>query len=443
MKALRRRLHGISDAALGTAAAALVIALVLAIETGMVSHLLNPPGNRTLTATFTDARQLAPGDPVRITGVNVGSVDSLSLHGRAAVVTMKLQGSAGPIYRNASAQLRFRTLLGGDLYVDLDRGTPAAGRLGSMTIPASRTGSQVELDDVTSVIQGQARQGLQTMPGQLATALGDSRYPARSLQALAAQSPSLAGGLRAMRGEQPGDVQTLIDSANTTVQALDQPDGQLRELVSGTASLLQATSAEQTNLERTIQIAPGLLERADATMGSLNDTLHLANPLLVSLESSAPAVAPTVARLRNTVDPADVLLRRATPLLRDLRPAVSSLAVASQKALPLLDQITPSLSQLADQILPYMGEIQPDTKHSLAEMIGPAMAGLGAMGAYEDNNGHFARFPATAGSESFYLPCQADFNPSQTQQLLACETIAQAFGQLFGASSGDATADTR
>jgi ABC-type transporter Mla subunit MlaD len=416
----------------------------VAVETGAISGLLNPPGNRTVKAVFVDARQLKPGDPVRITGVNVGTVQSLSLlHGRAATVTMKLGGSTGPLYADAGAQIRFRTLLGGNFYVDLDRGNASAGALRSETIPQSRTGSQVELDDITSVVQGAAKEGLQKLPAQLGIALGDPNYPARSLQTLAAQSPALAGGLNALRGEQPDtDLTNLINSANTTVQALDQPYGQLQQLVSGTASFLQATSARSGDLQRTIQTAPALLARADTTMSSLETTLHLVNPLLVKLEPTAPAVAPTVKDLRGTVQPANTLLNHATPLLHHLRPAVRSLASASRTALPLLDQLTPSLDELADKILPYMSEIQPDSKHSMAEMIGPGMAGLGAMGAYEDNNGHFARFPATAGSESFYLPCQADFNPTQTQQLLACETISQALGQFLGAGSSSTGASS-
>jgi ABC-type transporter Mla subunit MlaD len=181
MTAMRRRFAGVSDGVIGIAAAAFTVLLLVAVETGAVSGLLSPPGNRTVKARFADARQLKPGDPVRITGVNVGTVQSLSLHGRAAVVTMKLQSSAGPVYADAGAQIRFRTLLGGNFYVDLNRGRASSGTLGSQTIGQSHTGSQVELDDITSVVQGQAKQGLQKLPRQLAIALGDPRYPARSL----------------------------------------------------------------------------------------------------------------------------------------------------------------------------------------------------------------------------------------------------------------------
>jgi virulence factor Mce-like protein len=433
MIAVRRRLAAVPDAAIGLGAAVIAIALLVAVETGVVSGLLHPPGSRTVRAVFADARQLTTGDPVRISGVNVGTVGSVALRGRSAMVTMQLGNNAGPLYDDAGAQIRFRTLLGGNFYVDLSRGNRGAGALRGATIPAARTGSQTEVDDLTSIVQGGAKRGLQTMPGELAKALSDPRYPAQTLETLAEQSPALAGGLGALRGSQPtSDLRTLIDSANTTVQALDAPEGQLRRLVSSTASFLQATGARSADLQRTLAGAPALLARADTTMRSLRGTLTVVNPLLVRLERPAPQVSPTVRELRATVEPANVLLGHATPLLRDLRPAVTSLSRASAQALPLLHELTPSLDELADTILPYAAEIQPDSKHSMAEMIGPGLAGLGAMGAYEDNDGHFARFPATAGNASFYLPCQVYFADSEVKQLLACESISQALGTIFG-----------
>jgi ABC-type transporter Mla subunit MlaD len=216
------------------------------------------------------------------------------------------------------------------------------------------------------------------------------------------------------------------------MQALDQPYGRLRQLVSGTASFLQATSARSSDLQSTIATAPPLLDRANATMTELNITLGLANSLLVKLEPPAPAVAPTVRDLRGTVVPASALLNRAVPLLHDLRPAVGSFASASRSALPMLDQLTPSIDELANRIVPYMAQIQPDSKHSMAQMIGPGLTALGVIAAYEDNNGRMLRFPATSGSAVIYLPCQTYFGSPSSQQAIACESIGAAVQQLFG-----------
>jgi phospholipid/cholesterol/gamma-HCH transport system substrate-binding protein len=425
-----------SDRAAGLIGAALTLLLLIAVFSQWVNGLLTSTGNRTLRATFADTRQLESGDPVRIDGVNIGTVDTLALlpARHVTIVTMKLTDSAGPLYGDASAHIRWRILLGGTFYVDLVRGSPSAGAIGSGPIPMSRTDSQVELDDITSVIDGQAKLGLQRFPGQLAVALGDPRFPASTLQTLADSSPSLTAGLSAVRGLQPNsDVRTLINAADTTIQALDRPYGQLRQLVSGTASFVQATGAHTADLQNALAAAPPLMDRANSTMTALDTTLGLVNPLLVKLRAPAPVVAPTVRDLRATVVPTNTLLGRAVPLLHQLRPAVQSLASASSTALPMLGELTPSIDLLANRIVPYMAAIQPDSKHSMAQMIGPGLTALGVIAGYADNAGRMLRFPATSGSAVLYLPCQTYFGSPDSKQAIACQSIGNAVKQAFGA----------
>jgi virulence factor Mce-like protein len=422
-----------SDATLGIVMFIIGGVLIAGVLTGAISRILNGGPSRTITAVFADTRQLADGDPVRIDGVDVGTVQSLRLDAdhRSATVTLGLDGSAGPLHRDASAQIRFRTLLGGTFYVDLDRGTPGDGTLGSGQIPELRTGSQVELDDITSIVRHGARTGLETVPGQLAQAFSDVAEPAGVLSELARQSPSLAGGLSALRGEQPSsDVQTLITQAGRTVAALDAPDEALRTLVAGTAAFVQVTAARRADLIAALNEAPGVMTRTDTTLSDLDHTVAVANPLLRSLNGAAPRLAPAVRSLRGTVIPASTLLHRAVPLLDHLKPAVTRLAAASGQALPLLNALAPSLNVLDHAILPFTGTKDPQTGLTPAEMVGPGLgSGLGAVGAYEDNIGGFVRFPVTSGSTFLYLPCQTYFgNPDQNNQLLGCEDIKTAIG---------------
>jgi hypothetical protein len=173
------------------------------------------------------------------------------------------------------------------------------------------------------------------------------------------------------------------------------------------------------------------MQRTNATLTGLDGTLQIANPLLASLRAPANDVAPTVARLRRTVIPADRLVGAAVPLLRDLRPAVRSLATASKGGLPLLDGLEPSIKRLDEEVLPYMAKDDPGTKHSMAEMIGPAAAALSAIGAYVDNAGRMVRFPATSGNNFLYLPCQSFLNNPDKPQVVACEAIKDAASAAF------------
>jgi hypothetical protein len=167
------------------------------------------------------------------------------------------------------------------------------------------------------------------------------------------------------------------------------------------------------------------MDQTKTTFAQLRTTLGLANPLLRSLVGSSVQVAPTIAKLYPTVVGASTLLNHAVPLLHALPPTLRSLASTSQKGLPLLNEIQPSLDRLQNTVLPYLNTVDPATDHTTAEMIGPTTEALGPdIAGQEDENGHFIRFPATAGSSPLYLPCQIYFgNPAYSKQLVACSSL--------------------
>lgn len=427
----RRRLD---DRVLGLITLTVAIALLLGDFTGVLRGAFSG-GGRTVHAVFSDAQQLEPGDLVRVRGVDVGKVTGIALDpgARSATVTMQVDSSAGPLYANAGAQLRWRTILGASYAVYIDRGNAAAGPLGSRTIPESRTSNQVEVEDLAGVDSGAARTGLQTMPGELAKAFGNPVATGQTFGTLADISPSLTTGVGALRGQNmDSDLRTLVSATASTVQALDTPTNEVRTLVSAAAATLDTTANQQAAIQATIADSPGTLESTDTTVRQLNDTLRLADPLLSSLMPSAPAVAPTVSQLHGTVNGLNSVLHHAVPLLHALRPAVSSLAQASRTGLPLLNGLTPTFDRVNNTVLPYLGAIDPETKHSAAEMVGGTFTGLGSGApAQEDANGHFIRFPVTLGSSSTYLPCQIYFGNPDAQQLVECQTLQQAMQTFF------------
>jgi phospholipid/cholesterol/gamma-HCH transport system substrate-binding protein len=424
----RTRLR-VDDRLLGLITVTVIAGLLAGDFTGAFRDAFSG-GGRTVKAVFADAQQLQAGDFVRIDGVDAGSVTGITLNpgARSATVTMQVDPSAGPLYANASAQLRWRTVLGASYAVALDRGNPGTGPLGSGTIAESHTSNQVELEDVLAFDSGGARAGLQAMPGALAAALRDPQPPAQSLGTLAAISPSLATALNATRGQRPDtDLQQLIRATASTVSALDTPTGEARTLISAAAATLEQTAASQADIRATIAAAPAALASTRQTVTRLNVTLGLADPLLATLKPGVPEVAPTAAQLHPTVVRLDAVLRRAVPLLHALRPAVSSLAGAARAGLPLLTALTPSLDRVNNSILPYLGAKDPETQHTTAEMIGGTFTGLGSGApAQMDAAGHFIRFPATSGSSPVYLPCQIYYGNPDAKKLVECQTLQQA-----------------
>ena len=90
------------------------------------------------TATFSDVSGLYVGDDVRISGVQVGKVQTIRLDGRVAKVDFTAQADH-PVYTNTVAAVRYQTLIG-QRYVELVQPAKPDNRLpDGGTIPIGQT----------------------------------------------------------------------------------------------------------------------------------------------------------------------------------------------------------------------------------------------------------------------------------------------------------------
>lgn len=90
------------------------------------------------TATFSDVSGLYVGDDVRISGVQVGKVQTIRLDGRVAKVDFTAQADH-PLYANTVAAVRYQTLIG-QRYVELVQPAKPDNRLpDGGTIPIGQT----------------------------------------------------------------------------------------------------------------------------------------------------------------------------------------------------------------------------------------------------------------------------------------------------------------
>jgi phospholipid/cholesterol/gamma-HCH transport system substrate-binding protein len=422
-----------SDLILGVGTIAALIAVCALVFSGVARNLL-APGGRQLRAVFANTGILSDGSPVRVHGVDVGTVTGIALdHGaRSSTVTMTISDSqAFPIYRDATATLTWRTILGANYAIDIDRGTPASGPLTSGEIPLAHTSGQVEVDQVLSSLQSAQRAGLRTMFDQFAITFRDAPALGSALSTLSANSPALKDGIGAVRGEQDGDLERLVSSTGRLMHALQQPS--LRELVEGGAGTLTTTAARQADIQQTIALAEQTLPQVQLTATELDHTLGIANPVLARLRPVVGEVAPTATALDPTVTDANALLQQARPLLSDLRPASAALAQAARQARPLLDQLTPSVNEVGNEILPDLAKIYKGSGRATYEMIGPTLADLDAAAASLDGVSHFVTLTPGGGERSLdTLPCQTYFVDPTATQLIHCQSLSQALGGILG-----------
>jgi virulence factor Mce-like protein len=396
------------------------------------------PSTRTVKADFATAEDVVPNDPVRINGVQVGTVGGVTLDkgGRGATVSMNLNSTAGKIYDNASASILWRTLLGANDAISLDPGTPGAAPLGSSTIPQSQTSDQVELDEITQVLHDGARSGLQTMFEQLGPAFSDHLAPEATFSTLAQVAPTAATGIGALRGvETDTDLKNLVLQTSRAAQALDvgSQAGYTRQFVQSAAQTLAITGAEHQNIAAILNDAGTALPDVTATAPRIDHALDLLDPLVAKLNPVAPSVAPTLADLHPALDDLNTLLSDAPPLLHTLRPTVTSLASTARTGVPVIDSLAPALRQVDTEVLPALNRVDPESKHTTYEMIGPVFAGTDSLAGAFNSNSHVARLDVSANQNVVagdLLPCNVDFTAG-SGDLLTCETLTELLDAYF------------
>jgi virulence factor Mce-like protein len=395
--------------------------------TGGLTSLFNGH-TTTVRATFTTIENIVRNDPVRIHGVQVGTVAGTSIDpgGNAATVTMHVN-YAGAIYANASASIVWRTVLGANDAIALDPGTRSAGPLGARTIPESKDSSQVEFDQITQVFHGAAQSGTRTMLAQLAPAL--SAHPALSqdLGTLAVIAPAARVGIGALRGQiVDTDLRNLVNDAGRAAKALSVGTGasQTRQFVESAASTLSALSANPAAIRATLVDANAVLPHLARTSHNLDETLYRVDPLIANLTPKVPQVAPALAALRPALSDGQTLLTDATPLLNKLRPTVDSLVATARQGVPLIAAVSPSLTRLEGTILPGLTKKGPEEgPHAPYQLIGGDIIDFGALAGYFDGDGHVAQLTLGLSDpqSNGLLPCTEDFTG---KDLIVCNSLS-------------------
>ncbi|MCW3012700.1 MAG: Virulence factor Mce family protein [Solirubrobacterales bacterium] len=405
-------------------------------------------GGQVVKAEFSNAINASTGNIVRSRGVEVGEVTKIERDddGEGAVLTMKLKKDAGiKVMKDARADLFWRTLLGRNMYVDLDPGTQAAGDLGDARIPVKRTSNQVELDQVLASYDSDGRKGVQTFMREFDTAFSDPDAPGASIEALAPAMTNAAGGLPALRGQAPGDdITTLVRTASRTLGALAADESRLAGLIDGADVTFSVTNARRQDIGAMLDQAPATLRETQTTMRRVRTTLDAVDPVASELRPGVREVDDAVRTTRPALRQLTKVLPSANPALRQLVPAMRDLKAATQVATPLMREAAPVLDRAGGTILPFLDEVDPDTKLKNHQAIGPFFSVLSSGSSSFDANGHAMRFQAGVGERSATntLPCQTgifDKNPPASD-LAACQALTGALSGLFGGGLPGATA---
>ncbi len=243
----------------------------------------------TVKAAFANAVNIAKGSPVRIAGVNVGKVVRLSSEPgstTASLVTMQIQSMGLPIHRDATLEIRPRTFLEGNFFVQIDPGSPSAPLVkDGDTIPVAQTAAPVQLDQVLSVLNTSTRTQLQGLLRDLSTGLSGPGAAGYN-QSIPFQGPAFRDNSvvnNALLGQDQHDLSGYIKSSGAVAEATDADPNALENLVSDFDTTAGALAAQDTALAQSIHDLPALLTVGKPSLAAVDQALPSVNAFATAL----------------------------------------------------------------------------------------------------------------------------------------------------------------
>jgi ABC-type transporter Mla subunit MlaD len=418
----------------------LIFVFVLAIASYVAFTKEVPWGGGTeFKAVFASGQNLRPNSPVRIAGVEVGKVKTVEpldpgdedllaesdaggsgstgeVPQSGAIVTMEINDEGLPFKEDATFKLRPRLFLEGNLFVDVQPGSPTAPEVeAGHTFSVSQTSGYVQLDQVlTGALQGDARKDLQIFLDQFGQALIDESG-AQSLKTLA---KSGKGAFKygsqvneALLGENPHDLSSLIHNLDRVVRGLGGNEQALQDTVTNLRIVSGSFAAQDEALARSIEELPQVLAAGEPAF----DNLNAAFP---SIRAFAREILPGVRTAPETLDEATPLLEQVRLLSRpqelrglvaDLRPTVPRLAKLTRRTIPFLEQTRALSSCFNNVIIPWADStVQPGPGYP-ANMQPPgpvyketaySLTGIAGESRNEDANGQYIRVAGGGGTNT-------------------------------------------
>jgi phospholipid/cholesterol/gamma-HCH transport system substrate-binding protein len=422
---MRRHRSRVSNFAAGLTAAIGVLAVCYLVFGGPIPFSGTP---FQLKATFTAETQLHLASPVRIAGVDVGSVTSIKRVGAgssAAVVTMAIQPAGLPIHANATVDIRPRLFLEGNFYVDVHPGTPSAPAMSSgQTLPAANTSGPVQLDRVLSALDSNTRSDLETLVRGFGGALNGAPTQAqdatqdptqRGLTAGQSLNQSLkyaAGAFRAsaivnqaLLGQRPHDLSGVVSGTQRVFGALAFDQSRLSDLVSTFNATMAALAGRQDDLQQTIALLPGTLRATDNALGpiqaSFAPTQAFARQLTPSIRQLGPTIDAGLPWLRQSIalfSPAEL-----GGLVKSLTPAVQGTSATLTATRTLLTGSDGLARCMVQTLIPTGNEKISDppltTGLQVYQELFQSAVGLASTAQNFDGNGRYIRSSTGGGSQ--------------------------------------------
>jgi ABC-type transporter Mla subunit MlaD len=250
---------------------------------------------------FDEATTLAEQSDVRISGVNVGKVQSIALapNGKQALATVDITDKYAPLPESTRALLRTKTLLG-ETYIELTPGSRDGPQMADGgTLPEANLTQSVQLDEIFRTFDPQTRAAFQAWMQEAAVAINGQgqalSYGIGQLEPTFNEFDKLFRTLDTQRLA----VAQLFRNGTTTLNALRGREGELASLIQSSNAVFQTTAARDQDIEALFKAFPTFLDESKLTLERLKTFSLNTDPLMKQLVPAAEQLSPTLVAFGN------------------------------------------------------------------------------------------------------------------------------------------------
>jgi virulence factor Mce-like protein len=308
-----------------------------------------PEGYR-VNAEFNQAIALGAQSDVRISGVSVGKVVSVTLDRRTGLskALIQIQSRFAPLPANTQAILRVKTLVG-ETYIQLTPGNRNGPHIpDGGTIPSTQVAPTVQLDQILSTFDPVTRRAFQVWMQQQGIALTGR---GQQLNAAIAQLFPFAVNVDrvlAVLHRQGAATSTFLHDTGQVFSALSASPSELQAFIRNANATFAATAAQNQSLAATIRAFPAFTIQARLTVNRLTQFAVLTKPLIDEFRPAARQLSPALQ--------ASVTLN---PELLTLMTNLAPLTSAAKTGVPALESFLRQSVPWLARAKPYLGGLVP------------------------------------------------------------------------------------
>ena len=219
------------------------------------------------TVPFKEAGQLAQEADVRISGVRVGTVKSITtdpVSGSSKVVVQMLP-QYSPVAQDSRAMLRAKSLLG-ENYLELTPGNPDGPFVADNgTLPQGNIKPSVELDEIFRAFDPKTREAFDTWQQQLAIAGTGYGRDLNDAFALLAPLEEQAASLGKVLNRNQAALSSLVHDTGVVFSALSARGNEFASLIVNSNRVFSTTAAANQQLADTFVALPTFQRETRAT----------------------------------------------------------------------------------------------------------------------------------------------------------------------------------